>query len=767
MNRKGEVITVDDIPRFMTDDDLKALLLAAVESDGPQADQQIEHMLDAMPVEPMAHADGEDVANSVVRAYEQAQEQDRVLKNLLRSEAPPHYLPASDEDIAAMLDAVDAEPLARSEGAMLAKQIIQAAETADASPHRNGQTAPNGSFVRLDWLGWLNSLDLKVKAAVRLPDHSVVDELWELGRILEHPKCAAIVDRIASGVLALARKCPEFMSPRHARKILVAHSELMHRVAIKIASRLKNSHVCKVMGYSCPRVIVSPKAIRDARVLLLFDIVDSGALLRRVREGISAQHPEAITAIAILNQGDAKEGLAALCNTGKEERRPAGTPYEFVYDDLEGKSKLGEVPDTLRDEKNAKEVLNKCLEDMRRKGWIEWFEQCDAIRSDRTLGCRKYTLFFDIPKVVKQLPDCVLDESVKALDELARGPGRVIVYPATRTKRVGRLVSLLTTRLGWVAAPLGSEKASEFLFDNNGRVKHLLREFQGRALVVDCAIRTGQTLQGLSTELRNLGASDISAFYVMDALYGWVRERFERDEGIAIKSCFRLPLALPSTSKIGPMWRASFEETLRILPEMSHLSGEAKAVIRDFCCAKLKASGRTRATVEREVETKIVADATLRLQPHVELDKWLTRGDQGRGGIIKRLDINQVLRDPVIQYKLAGVVSNCAPAALKEWCVLALCTANRFDLLAENCLVAPDSPFTADTPEKWGIVPFVALNAARNDPVAAEAMRLHVRKLIETTTSGVLFPALDAGIAERVNRCRIVEEILTPACTGQ
>src|SRR5205823_955019 len=149
---------------------------------------------------------------------------------------------------------------------------------------------------------------------------------------------------------------------------------------------------------------------------------------------------------------------------------------------------------------------------MRRKGWLDWFEQCDAIRSDRELNCRKYTLFFDIPKVVEQLPHNVLEESVKALDDLAkRAPGRVIVYPATRTKRVGRLVALLASRLGWVAAPLGSEEASQFLFDTNGQVKRLLREFQGCALVVDCAIRTGQTLQGLTTELRNLGASDVAA----------------------------------------------------------------------------------------------------------------------------------------------------------------------------------------------------------------------------------------------------------------
>src|SRR5579872_1299431 len=111
MNWKGAVIPLNDILRYMTDDELKAFLLKAIESNGPQADRQIEHMLQAMPLEPMACADAEEAADRVMRTDEQSQEQDWILKTLLRSAVPERHLVRSDEKIAAMLDAFDAEPL--------------------------------------------------------------------------------------------------------------------------------------------------------------------------------------------------------------------------------------------------------------------------------------------------------------------------------------------------------------------------------------------------------------------------------------------------------------------------------------------------------------------------------------------------------------------------------------------------------------------------------------------------------------------------------
>jgi len=93
-------------------------------------------------------------------------------------------------------------------------------------------------FPTFSWLDWLGSLDLVTKGPIRLPDHTVVGELWELGRILERPDAGMVIDKLAGGMLGLAHKCPQFITPANATKTIVAHSELMHRIAIKIASRL-------------------------------------------------------------------------------------------------------------------------------------------------------------------------------------------------------------------------------------------------------------------------------------------------------------------------------------------------------------------------------------------------------------------------------------------------------------------------------------------------------------------------------------------------
>jgi hypothetical protein len=497
-------------------------------------------------------------------------------------------------------------------------------------------------------------------------------------------------------------------------------------------------------------------------VLLLFDVVDTGGFMRRVREGIKAQEPRAIYAVAILNQGEPKKGLIALANTEREQRLPSGTQYELVYDDLEGKTKVGPIPNALKDEVIARETLRECLDGMHRTRWLQWLQDCDAIQFDRTLDKRKYTLFFDIPKVIHRFPHEVTEHAIEILEKLAdpKAP-RVLVYPAKRAKRVGTLVRFLAEGLGWPSAALGSKKASQYVFDRHGHVERSLRACQGRALVVDCAIRTGETLQGLAAELRNIGAKELAAFYVMDALYDSIRERFQENEQINIKSCFRLPLAMPSTNLLGPFWHQRFKDTLTFLDATRELSMEAAEAIRQFCQAKLNDKGRRSSPKRRSSEAVIDEDCCMRVRPHSELDRTLSQKNQGRGRLIKRLDINQVLRDPLIQYKLAGVVANSAPRSLKEWCILALCKAERFDLFSESCLTLPDSPIMAPNAAQWGILPFVALDASRGNPSAAEKMRDQVRKVIDKTKSGFLLPETDQQNTMIIDRCEILDEILT------
>ena len=70
-----------------------------------------------------------------------------------------------------------------------------------------------------------------------------------------------------------------------------------------------------------------------------------------------------------------------------------------------------------------------------------------------------------------------------------------------------------------------------FVDDGLGNSSYLVDLGAGRALVVDCAIRTGESLQGIASELRdNLGAVDVAAFYVMDSLYDWKRDKFQREQ---------------------------------------------------------------------------------------------------------------------------------------------------------------------------------------------------------------------------------------------
>jgi hypoxanthine-guanine phosphoribosyltransferase len=402
--------------------------------------------------------------------------------------------------------------------------LVRAMEcgTIEDDGHENAETrnstcgAASQAVATIDernWVEWFEAIGLRRPGPTVFPDGSVADRAWEFGHLLDHSRRDEVLNRIAeAGIRRL-----DFHRPGHA-VLLVAFSDAMHEVSLYMAARMKEKqgddldvHVVGVKRYHEPCLLCKPTEVKGRSVVIVTDVVHDGRLLETLCAIVQKHQPSDIHALTMVNQnydGPLVGSLVSLAFEQKETRTP------FAQRRMRGITYYHPVSGVSEQSPPGQGVVAWNPNEIRE--WLPFIERTGAFKRSLRIGSNVYPFAINVLDLLKD-EGCrkkIVSQAVASLGTLDTRKRWLFVYPASRGKRAGRIAQLLSSATGWQRIALGKSN-DPGLLHVTPQAQQALHQCDG-VIIVDAAIRTGDTLRAQLDLLELTRSQEIIAFYVLD-----------------------------------------------------------------------------------------------------------------------------------------------------------------------------------------------------------------------------------------------------------
>jgi hypothetical protein len=343
-----------------------------------------------------------------------------------------------------------------------------------------------------------------------------------------------------------------------------------------------------------------------------------------------------------------------------------------------------------------------------------------ALTCNGTINGTNYLWILDIAKLLKvpAAAGLLLDRAASVAETQLKQGRWCIVYPLERRQRAGRWADLLASRFDLDIVPAGVSRVTGFRHLTDSQLE-AVRLHDG-VLIVDAAIRTGQTLKSLLYVLREskcVPADRIASLYAMDGLSDADRSSIEDEAGIRVRSAFRFPLS-PPTTPLEPYFKGLFR---KILSTRVDLPADSVSPLMEYCRRRLEPHGGRQAhTLDCNSIVRQALQDGLR-GPEARLERVCRHP---RSAVLrKHLDM-WVLRDPRRQVALQSFVCNSMQPQVIEWSALALATQLKYEWLDTDWLIQHRHIIASPESRDWEFLTFIVYRLRTDaDPATVRRVR--------------------------------------------
>jgi len=553
---------------------------------------------------------------------------------------------------------------------------------------------------------------LRVDGPVLFPDGDVAIRSWQLGRLSHLSNTRpAIANEIT---VTIVNRAYQLLLPYLARRklVLVCFGHAVHRLGTRLGGRLleqgfSHLHVVLAHDFYRPTLVCAPHELGDADVTVIVDVAHTGGLMDRLF-AVCRQHiPARIRGLALIDKGVGKslsEDTLSLWRDDPEERIPI---------DIYLRSAPGEQKRRLtRFEPNAEcaVAIEDAVPDTPEGStfvtvnydaqFVGMIQKAGALRCDYEIGHKRYPYVINVLDLLSN-DECrgmLVSMASEKLADLGNA-ANCFAYHAGRAARAGKLAKVLAAALHWPVVRLGTCATTFAITEQQCK---RLSEFRN-VVIVDAAIRTGDSLTAITQAmLRSVSPETcIIAFCVLDALSRLSRIELSAQLGIDIRTLFQVALA-PPTERVRN-WMNSQKAIIReALSQSSQFSG-LDSVLRSYCEQSKRRHKPNRHPSADEmpgVLEKAVSEAQ-RIERAAEYIGAAC--EQGKGGLIRHLPLDQVVHDRSVQNLLVGVMFNSMKPSIKESAIFALGAARNYDWICYDWLQC-NRAFLGSKAESWKAV---------------------------------------------------------------
>lgn len=550
-----------------------------------------------------------------------------------------------------------------------------------------------------------------VDAPILFPGNEVAFESWQFGRLLqiskEEPELAdRLLGLIVDNVTAhLAERID------HKHLMLVCFGRAMHRCGIRIAARFQESgfaqpHIVLAHDFYSLTVVCDPKEFRKADVIVLVDVVHSGATLDKLMALCLSNRPQRVRGLALIDQSESRSLCSDWTSVWQEPREVRASLDDFLRDSSEltrNALRRFEPNDEVAVSRDGLRVHSRLNADVRVRidsQLMAHIHATDALKCDHRIGQKRYPYVVNVLDLIKKSSasrEFIIERSAKRLEDL-REHRVILAFHAGRSARAGVLARMLGSQFGWPSLPVGSRGSNFAVTD-----KQLRRlACYDIVVLVDAAIRTGDTVSAIARAIDDKWLrkhTRVVAFSVLDALSSTSQDDLAAELGIEIRTLFEMPLA-PPTEQVRH-WMNAQKSMIR---ERMNDSGEfncVEHVLKSYCDPihphyssheTDREISETRALMQSAMESALQkADGAARIEKACR---------EGKSHLIRHLSVNEVVHDHNVQGLLIGVMYNSVKASLKESAVFALASARNYEWMSLDWLRC-NRPFLTSESNAW------------------------------------------------------------------
>jgi hypothetical protein len=619
---------------------------------------------------------------------------------------------------------------------------------------------------------------LRSVGPVVFPSREVADAAWEFGLLEELP--STLVELLIQIIAERAYKQIPSVS-RAVPLVIVCFGYPIHRCGKRLAAKLIErkqieAHVVLAENFYRLRLCCNPRELKASTVLILVDVVHTGGLVHRLATLCERQQPGQLLCMAVIDQARHSDRKRLINALWSEEPRPRMRLEEYCassarrthtlrfYDPEAGRAYTeGSLPSEIADKDTARETVERQI-----KPLMPHLARANALQADKLIGGLHYPWVIDLNALLNnaEARRFLVQNAKRCLAGIKSRGTWCLVYPAERYLRAGQWARLLGRALGLPVVPVGLKTRKHFRPLKETQ-KRRLERYQG-AVVVDAAIRTGNTLRSFVEILRSDGdpaVNRLCGFYVFDGLFDGNRDVLKKELGVEIRSLFQLPLS-PPIQPIGQYCRERLGSTLEQVRKVDMLAQPRwVAVVNDYCEKRLT-KPRWHVVRDQNPETNLqLAIEEWERGPQARLER---SGIEGKSSILKQLDVQFALHEPKTRMVLSGFLCNSMPDDFIEWCALALASQNEYEWLDMDWLLLHQEMLARPKSRRWEFLACVLYwMKSQGDVGTVERTRHALQEFVARrgTQTLSLFPdSMDLG--QRVDdsldaRCRCLISILT------
>ena len=602
------------------------------------------------------------------------------------------------------------------------------------SPHE----APNGQDDVLRrptsesaWINWFENLGLRPNGPTVFPDLTVADRAWEFGHLLNHPDREKLLETICDA-------CIERIQTLHLSRsiLLVAFSDAMHAISIAIAAKMKEQagaaldiHVVGVKRFHEPCLLSKSSVVKNKSVLIVTDVVHQGRLLHKLWEIVGDEHASDIHGLALVNQQYDGQFGDRLIYLGYEKR--------------ESRCRLGKLPETCRSLRYFNPVRGVSLQESPSDEehnwdqsniaeWIPFFERTGAFKKNLRIGKCTYPFAINVLTLLKdkQSRKYIEKRATDLFNTFDPKMRWAFVYPAPRARRAGRIASLLSGTTGWMHISLGEASDSNFM--HICADAHRKLEETDAVVIVDAAIRTGDTLRSQVDLLRAAGKTNIVAFYVLDLRREMDRRVHEESIAVPVYSLCRIPLGFGPARSIKSILKRRYKELVQEI-ESADVGPASKNAVRLFCekFVHRRKSGRaaphTKTIQGADIEKELQKGST---QPS-EIIEHVAKGNRNNVSLTGFFNADQLFENEDQARDARYAINNTASPAFTRDLALLFAAQGEYSWLTKNWLVLHED-FLTKRESQWEFLAGIAFDARSKNASGHQSLRAAFEQFRDT-----------------------------------
>ena len=613
-----------------------------------------------------------------------------------------------------------------------------------------------GTFTsqRVPWIDRLRSWGLLTIGNIRFSNGTEGRRVWQFGRLLKADDGNARLDEISAAVLPLLLTA---IGPALRDEIvLVAHSDVVHRVAVRVATEIKKSrhrraHVVRVMDNLKPRLLCNCRRMLPGRtVVLMTDVIHGGDLAERIWAIINRENPARCVTFSMIDQSynGPLAPIVSLATENKEEREtsfdgtfgPHSRQVQKYYHFDSDRALATPIPPAEIERKAIRRRVKTCMNKVAE--WLPLIGESNALKSDHKIGKIRYPIVIDVLALLRNENGRIKikEQASKVISEPNTCKQTTAVYPAARHQRAGKVAALLKEAFGWNVCPLGDPSQDRALYISDRARQEI--ESARHLVIVDAAIRTGATLKTHLNLIREaeICPAEVSAFYIVNGLDHREHRVLEKSLGLTIRGLIEIPLPLfgPSES-ISKYHQGKLKEVINLLEQRETESFWTEAIKR-YCKRKLlpaRSHRRLRpdvaqtlenAGVERELQRYGGNRRQSALHVLTEYSNEVSHGRRHTSPI-RRMEVDTILENQDVQEFFRGWLYNSdTDLGVLEVFAMALASQGIYDWLEESWFRIHERIFTDKNLHFWEMLAYLMFRLAQENPEVAEEKT----KIVET-----------------------------------